>query len=386
MPDTTEETKKMQVPGAPRSLYVHIPFCTTKCPYCHFVSITDGRCYHHAYFDALNREYDTIDTLFSSSSPDTLYIGGGTPSVVPAQLIGPLIKRIAGENTHEITVEANPESLREEWLCVVRDAGVNRISIGIQALDDTLLKKLGRMHTAQQAKQAVRMAKRSGFGNVSVDLMYGIPGQNSANLRDTLTRVLELEPSHISCYGLSLEADREYFSQTEIPDDDETADLYGLIVERLNKHGFERYEISNFARRGFVCRHNIAYWDFTPYRGIGVSAHSYDGVRRFWNGDDVDDYIDTVMNGDDPRSGQENITGKMRLTENIMLSLRTSRGLDKDFSSGLPAPVEMNLQSLIEKYLKAGMMYRTENGTAALTVRGSVLADEIISELLAVLP
>ena len=406
----------------PFGLYIHIPFCRSKCPYCGFCSFTDRESLIRMtdYAEAVSQELRMrLDSgLFSTGKPDTLYIGGGTPSIVPIAVIRTMIEPLMtvhaqepsalsiesnlipcdpcnpcnswpvhAQEPVEFSIESNPESLTEHWLEGMLECGANRISIGIQSLDNTILETLGRIHTADQARRAVSMARKAGFGNVAVDLMFGIPGQTMTSWEETLRGVLDCAPDHISCYSLSVEEDTAYFAlmqkqELHIPDPGMTADMYARMAELLEAHGFHRYEISNFARRGFECRHNMAYWDHTPYLGLGVSAHSFDGAVRSWNGMVPEEYIASCRAGRLPVSGSETLDSETQLMERIMLSLRTSAGL----SLGLPGETEPSvtrtLNELVERYIEAGYLER--NGDRVrLTSKGAVVSDSLIAEIAA---
>ncbi|MCD6308922.1 MAG: radical SAM family heme chaperone HemW, partial [Candidatus Latescibacteria bacterium] len=320
-------------------LYIHIPFCIQKCPYCGFVSVTGADDLMEAYVTALVTELNNRTGGVFPGEPATVYVGGGTPSLLPVPLFRTLFESLPRDSMVECTVEANPDSLfsgdavHKYWLDEARDAGVNRISIGVQSLDDVILSTLGRIHTSRQAEDAVRRARAAGFENLSIDLMFGVPGQTMCAWRDTLERCIDMRPDHVSAYSLGIEEDTPYFERMSkgglsLPDPEETADMYETAVEILGDAGLSPYEISNFARPGGECLHNSAYWDFSPYMGIGASAHSFDGSMRSWNITNPAGYIRAVEAGETPCEGFEMLDGKTRAEETIMLSLRTKRGLD----------------------------------------------------------
>jgi len=373
-------------------LYIHVPFCRRKCPYCSFVSVTGAGGLMEAYVEALIEELNCRVSDVFSGDPATVYIGGGTPSLLPAPLFRTLLESLPRNSLAECTVEANPDSLlsdeagHTDWLDDARDAGVNRISIGVQSLDDGILGALGRIHTSGQAAEAVRRARAAGFENLSIDLMFGVPGQSQRTWRDTLERCMDLRPDHVSAYSLGIEEDTPYFERMArgglpLPDPEETVDMYETAVEILDDAGLFRYEISNFARPGCECLHNCAYWDLSPYRGIGASAHSFDGSRRSWNIADPAGYLRAVEAGETPREGFETVDGARRAEETIMLSLRTKRGLDlAGLADRYAGPVDA-LRKRIDLFRSRGFLELNREGAVVLTMRGAVLADEIIAEL-----
>ena len=284
------------------SLYIHLPFCKKKCPYCSFTSITGAEKVMEQYADAVALEIKRRKREVYGGIPATIYIGGGTPSLVSSGYIKNIVREfthdIIGKNGtfHEFTVEANPESIKERWLDGVLGAGANRISIGIQSLDNGILSRLGRIHDVKQAVLSVSDSRRAGFENISVDLMFGVPGQTIEIWKRTVEGVLALKPEHISAYSLNVEEDTEYYwmMQNEglfIPEPAETADMYILMCEMFEKEGLLRYEISNFARAGCECSHNQSYWNFSHYLGVGASAHSFYGNIRSWNENDPLQYM-----------------------------------------------------------------------------------------------
>jgi oxygen-independent coproporphyrinogen-3 oxidase len=374
----------------PYGLYIHLPFCRRKCPYCGFASITGAEDLMGEYAHAVARELELRRNRVFSGAPQTIYIGGGTPSIVPAPLIGSVIGHMA-DPAVEFTVEANPESATAEWLDGILDAGANRLSIGVQALDDRLLAALGRLHTADQAKSAVKLARKKGFGNISADLMFGIPGQTCEQWERTIEGVLSLEIEHISSYSLGVEEDTPYFELSkrgglDVPDPSETADMYVMMAETLERNGFLRYEISNFARPGFECRHNMGYWNFTPYLGIGSGAHSFDGAVRRWNISEPERYMEACGTGKDPVAGAEEIGSKKHALEHLMLALRTAEGLHiEEFLSRSPAE-RSGMLAKVGDFTRKGFLEARGNGRIALTVRGAMIADEILIELAAELP
>ena len=371
----------------PFGLYIHLPFCKKKCPYCNFSSITGAEGLIENYTDALKIELDQRLTGQYKGTPQTIYIGGGTPSIVPSAYIKKIVERFIPDTSIEFTVEANPESANKSWLNGILESGANRLSIGIQSLDDRVLHHLGRLHKAKDAILSVIQAKRAGFSNISVDLMFGVPGQTIEIWERTLKEVLKLEPEHISCYSLGIDEDTEYYEMSinrelEIPDPDKTVDMYILMVEMLKKNGIIQYEVSNFARRGWECKHNQAHWNFTPYLGIGASAHSFDGNIRSWNESSPERYIQKISAENDATAGYEILDENKRMFETIMLSLRTSDGLNLENIEGLSHEKIRLLEKKINTFVESGFMESCNNRSIKLTSKGAIIANEIISDIL----
>ncbi|MFC1650298.1 radical SAM family heme chaperone HemW [Candidatus Latescibacterota bacterium] len=371
------------------SLYVHIPFCKKKCPYCSFSSIT-GSDNHFVdeYFEALSAESEMRSTGIYSYSPQTIYIGGGTPSIISPKHIKQIIENIYSNTTAEFTVEANPESVSRSWLDGMLELGANRLSIGIQSLDDRILHNLGRIHSKSEALRSFEITREAGFKNISVDLMFGVPGQTLEIWNSTVEEVIELQPEHISCYSLGIEEDTEYYTMSgagklRIPEDDETAEMYLCMADTLENAGYGMYEISNFAKDGMECMHNRAYWDFTPYLGLGASAHSFDGTIRSWNESNPETYAGKAIRGESAVSGNEISDGNTRIIEMIMLSLRTCEGLNYKNIETLLSDRESRLKSKIDLFVKSGHMEAKSSGNITFTHKGAVIANEILSDILA---
>lgn len=290
----------------PLGIYVHIPFCVRRCPYCGFYSNACGR---NGYDDELNEYFEALseelirrkDEFAESYYVDSVYFGGGTPSLAAPGLIRGLIDRIAGEfhvtSDCEISMEANPGTLTPERLKGYKDAGVNRLSIGLQSFDDSVLKTLGRIHSAEDFVRSYENARDAGFNNISIDLMFGVPGQTREIWQETLGRTLELQPEHVSFYSLQIEEGTPFYDQYKLGDmvpvsDEEDREMYHDAIRMLAESGYAQYEISNAALSGKECRHNMKYWTFRDYLGIGASASSFiDGVRQTDPGDGYMDYV-----------------------------------------------------------------------------------------------
>ncbi|MDY6905949.1 MAG: radical SAM family heme chaperone HemW [Thermodesulfobacteriota bacterium] len=321
-----------QTPG----FYIHIPFCRQKCRYCDFYSST-GLKGISVFARALKTEMELRQATISGPF-GSLYIGGGTPSVLPAAMISDILKNarhcFSFLDHAEITVEANPESLTPAWLRRLKASGVNRLNIGIQSFNDTMLAFLGRIHSASQATKAIADARSAGFDNIGIDLIYGIPGQTQRHLQQDLDIALDLMPSHIACYMLTYEANTPLTIARDkgthkAPPDALTSRFFAQVAEVLTNGGYHHYEISNFARTpAHMAAHNTKYWRRIPYSGFGPSAHSYTGTRRTWNVRSVDQYTDMLSQDRLPVADQERLNREQHMLEAVYLGLRMAEGID----------------------------------------------------------
>lgn len=357
------------------SLYIHIPFCLRKCAYCDFVSFPNQTNRIDEYIARLEREMADMSARYGALCADTLFIGGGTPSLLTGAQMSRLMNAVrahfALSDNAEITCEANPGTLEPFKLCAYRELGINRLSIGVQAFDDRLLRQLGRIHCRDEAIQAVYAAHDAGFDNLSVDLMYALPGQSISDWMKTLEAAAALPLAHISCYSLIVEdftpMKALFDSQPVLFPDDETAvTMQHMAADFLHAQGFERYEISNYARPGCESRHNLVYWTRGDYLGLGCAAHSLMNGARFANVSSLDGYL-TGEQGDTA----EYLTEKDIYEETVMLGLRTRRGVE---TALLP-------QDKLKRLLSAGLM--TLEGTRArVTPAGADVLNAIILELI----
>jgi oxygen-independent coproporphyrinogen-3 oxidase len=321
-------------------LYIHIPFCLTKCGYCDFYSVTALEKIPF-FIQSLMREMELYRGEFSRF--DTIYLGGGTPSLLSAgqagEILDALYKTFVFAGDTEITIEANPGDLSTEAASSLHALGINRINIGVQSFDDRALAFLGRRHSAAEAESAIENARSSGFKNVGLDLIYGVPGQDLESWLETLRRTLGFSPEHLSCYQLTLEPStplgiRQQRGEILLPGDDLLYEFFMETSRTLEEAGYVHYEVSNFAREErFMSRHNCKYWDHTPYLGLGPGAHSLSGARRWWNHRDLDRYIEETGRNMPPIEGSEELTGEQLRLEAIYLGLRTEKGIDlKEFA------------------------------------------------------
>ena len=368
------------------ALYIHVPFCAAKCAYCDFASFPGREADWGRYFGALWGEMEGWRARLSAYRAVTVFVGGGTPTLVDAEYIEETLARARAmlpfAEGAEITMEGNPGTLSPEKLAVYRRAGVNRLSLGAQSFDDALLRSLGRIHTAAQTGEAVRMAREAGFENLNLDLMYALPGQTMEKWRETLAAAVALGPEHLSAYSLIVEegtpmAARVARGEAILPEDDAVNAMQRAAVEALAGAGYARYEISNFARPGRECRHNLVYWRRGEYLGLGCAAHSLLGDRRFANPPALEAYL----SGARAAEAQE-LTREDAMEETLMLATRTVRGLDlaawrRDFGEDFAA----GLQGALGRLTGAGLI-EIRDGFMRLTPRGMEVQDAVVLELL----
>ncbi len=375
---------------SPLGIYVHIPFCRSKCQYCDFYSLTtkDDKLLD-SFIQAMCLHIKEAGKLAPNHRVDTVYFGGGTPTFFGADGVATLLaavrKHFDVANDAEITFEANPDSVSDKLLRRLRAEGFNRVSLGVQCDDDEILKKLGRPHNYAQAVTAVDRIRRAGFRNLSIDLMYGLPGQTLENWQDTLRRVLALNPEHMSCYGLKVEERTPLYQYKDlcgIADDDTQADMYLAAVDILRSKGYRQYEISNFAKKGLVSRHNMKYWQGGEYLGFGPDASSDFAGKRFTFVRDLMGYIDGVKGKGEVISQLQEIPFRERAGEYLMTRLRTVSGIFADEYEKkylLPfAPLEEALQRHADK----GLASKAPDGRWYLTPEGFLVSNSIISDLL----
>ncbi len=374
----------------PLGIYVHIPFCRSRCEYCDFYSIGGARSKElmDNYLEALIAHIREAATGATGYEVDTVYFGGGTPSFFGAaglsRIFAEIDRRFDVRTDAEISFEANPDSVTLPMLTRLRRAGFNRISIGVQSDSDEQLKALGRPHNYKQAQQAVSLARRAGFDNVSVDLMFGLPNQSREQWMRTLRNVIDLKADHISCYGLKVEPGTplyDYRDCANLPDDDAQADMYFYAVETLESFGYKQYEISNFAHDGFICRHNMKYWVGDEYLGFGPCAASDFAGKRFTIEPDIHKYIAGVQGKGAILSECEAVPLRERAGEYLMLRLRTTDGVEEgEYTRSflLPfKPIEKALAAMQKDDLTV-----QENGRWHLTPKGFMLSNSILVTLL----
>ncbi|MGI6029523.1 MAG: radical SAM family heme chaperone HemW [Candidatus Heteroscillospira sp.] len=369
-------------------LYIHIPFCASKCRYCDFYSQPGTGGMMNKYQRALCQHLEESAGMMAPYYIDTLYFGGGTPSYFGAKRICEVLNTIKKNarllKSAEITVEANPDSITQRDMKMLLREGVNRLSIGVQSANDDILKLIGRRHNFQQAVKAVKNAREAGFGDISVDLIYGLPTQSRNDWADTLSRVMALRPDHISCYGLKLEEGTPLWSYRDseiMPNDDDQADMYLYAVETLERYGYNQYEISNFCLDGHESRHNLKYWRLEDYAGFGPAAHScIDGLRYSYVRS-LKGYIDGVMNHDSIIDEYEKIDRLDMACEYIMLGMRTTRGISAEEYHKVYRSDFAPLETMLEKMRRRGWT-KCRDGRWCFTPTGFLVSNQLIGILL----
>ena len=364
-----------------KGLYVHIPFCVRKCRYCDFVSFANADNYADKYLDALEKEA----AKYEGMEIDTVFIGGGTPSVLRANQLEQLFDIINSTfniaKNAEFSIEVNPGTLDADKITAIVNGGVNRVSVGIQSFNDSELTAIGRIHTASQAIRAVEEIHGAGIKNINVDLMTSIPNQTAQSLRKSLETAVSLPITHISAYSLILEEGTPLYDDYEsgrlkLVSEDEDRDNFDMLLGFLAERGFDRYEISNFAKAGYECRHNIKYWECREYVGLGLAAHSYLDKKRFYNTSDLNKYLRGGFRSDDIIT----LSGADLMSEFMMMGLRMTRGVSEaEFLSRFGEKIEIIYGNQIEKFMKLGLM-TYKNGRYFLTEKGLDVSTGVMCE------
>lgn len=361
------------------SLYVHIPFCIKKCLYCDFNS-----------YPFLNLQDDYIDSLLKEITNikqdkfKTIFIGGGTPTVLSIKNIEKLLKILSKFNAEEFSIEANPGTIDEEKLKVIKSFGVNRISIGLQAWQDRLLKKLGRIHNLNDFLVSNELVRKAGFKNINVDVMFDIPDQTIDDFNETIDSVIKLNPEHISCYSLIIEKCTPYYEMDKkgdlkIPDEDTDRIMYYTACEKLESKGYKQYEISNFAKKGYECRHNETYWLDEEYLGVGAGAHSYSESKRYFNVYDINEYIKKInYNGYAFNKEEiETINKDDEMSEFMFMGLRMTEGISKKrFYSRFGIDIYNIYNNELNELIKRKLLL-DKNGYIKLTKRGIDISNQV---------
>lgn len=365
-------------------LYIHIPFCQSKCPYCDFYSSTSVSAIPRL-LEGLFKEMEMFRHRFHPF--DTIYLGGGTPSLLTPQQLETILVRV-GKNFDlkpdpEITIETNPADLNRSFLRSVREIGVNRILVGVQSFDERVLNFLGRRHSVHQALLGLEAAREAGFENIGMDLIYGAPGQEVDSWLHTLKQALVFGPEHLSCYQLTLEPEtplgkRRLLGEFSVPEEALQYEFFIKTSEFLEDAGYLHYEVSNFAKRiEYVSRHNSKYWDHSPYLGLGPSAHSFDGVQRWWNHGSLEPYLDGVDKGELPIEGKEALTMEQLRLEALYLGLRTKKGIDlSDFHRRYACDLWGEKKELMRRLEEEGFV-SLRNGHLSPTRKGFAIADSL---------
>ena len=382
-------------------LYIHIPFCRQKCFYCDFPSFAGREKKIDKYLQALEQEFallrqmlyqkDNVRDIESKFAPRTIYIGGGTPTALNAHQLAKLLeivqKYVTVAKAEEFTVEMNPGTVDREKLLLLQQAGVNRLSVGVQSFDDHCLQKIGRIHTAQDAVNTIELAHNLGFGNISLDLIYGLPQQDMEILTKSVERALTLPVQHISIYGLQLEEGTAFqrmadMGKLHLPTDELVEVMYDYIVEKLPEAGYQRYEISNYALPGYESKHNLSYWQDVDYLGLGSGAHSYWQGTRYENPIGIDDYISVLEAGRLPATLEEQVDRQAHMEEYCFLGLRTAAGIDKNlFQQKFVVDLFTVYGRTIEKLVAQDLLQHTARGIA-LTTLGMKYGNQVFGEFL----
>lgn len=375
----------------PLALYLHIPFCRSKCAYCDFASYPEALSLLPAYLDALRKEIAQAARAYGRREVRTVFLGGGTPSLLSGRQLTELMAALRASfellPEAEITMEANPGTLNAENLAAYRDAGVNRLSLGAQAGQERLLQALGRIHRWQDVTQAVRMVREAGFDNLSIDLIFGLPGQTPEDWRETLEAAVALDVEHLSCYALILEPGtplHTLYTQGEItlPNEETEREMYQSSIDFLAEAGYAQYELSNFAKPGYPCRHNLVYWERGEYLGLGTAAHSLMGERRFGNTPSLTEYLAAMEPEGSPVVECEEVTEEGKTEELIMLGLRLNKGLDGDtFRRETGHDLMVCYEKQIERLTSQGLL-ESDGRHLRLTRRGMDVHSAVVADLL----
>lgn len=377
-------------------LYVHIPFCVSRCIYCGFYS-TVGIDKSDEYLDALQKEIE-IRKEYLNEDINTIYIGGGTPSALSNKqlerlfrIIGKFVEeknkcRITENKEFEFTIECNPNDLDDEKIDLLRESLVNRVSIGVQTFDDSRLKFIKRRHNSAQAKKVFRKLRKAGFGNISIDLMFGFPNQTIDEWGKDIDEAIGLQPEHLSVYSLMIEEGTPLYNlvaagKVKEIDEEKSLAMYKLLCKKMEENGYEHYEISNFAKHGCHSRHNSSYWRDIPYMGIGAAAHSYDGHSRQWNISDLNKYIDGIGKGKVPFE-REIIDETTHFNDIITTATRTAEGISLEkIKREFGDKYLNNLMNEAKKHIANGMLEIADNNLR-LTKEGVFISDSIMSDLI----
>lgn len=372
------------------SLYIHIPFCAQKCLYCDFPSFARKDHLRKDYIEALNKEIISLREKHNNLEIKTIFIGGGTPSVLEANELECLLKEVAKLNMAkdiEYSMECNPGNLTEEKLEVMKKYGVNRISMGLQAKQDNLLKGLGRIHNYKTFKENFLLAKKVGFNNINVDLMFGLPNQSLNEWEETLREIISLEPAHISAYSLIIEEGTAFYNLYEndklkLPTEEEERKMYHLAKKILEENGFNQYEISNYAKEGKECRHNLAYWNMNNWIGVGSAAASYINGKRIKNISSVEKYINSIKDKGEAVEEIINNSKNDNMEEFMFMGLRKINGIDEnEFKNRFSMNINDVYGEILNKYIGEGLLIR-ESGRIFLSEKGIEISNVIMADFL----
>lgn len=370
-------------------IYIHIPFCKQRCNYCAFYSSTLYNI-KEEYADAVCKELQTRRDYVKGEEIKTIYFGGGTPSTLPIELLQKICDTIYTNYTvcdnAEVTIECNPDDLTEEFLAKLRSLPFNRISMGVQSFDDRQLKRLGRRHNADKARQAVNNARMAGYDNISIDLMFALPGSTAEEWEQTIEEAISLQPEHISAYNLMYEDDTPLHRALQRGDfeelsEEENVEQFQMLISKMKEAGYRHYEISNFAKPGCESRHNSSYWNDTAYIGCGAAAHSYDGNSREWNIADIKEYIKGMASG--ARNYEiEHLTEEERYNDTILTRLRTADGIPLTWMKNkFSQRLNSYMLNAAKKHIEYGNIKKTDE-MLSLTEKGIFISDAVIRDLI----
>ena len=373
------------------SLYIHIPFCESKCYYCDFCSFGNRFDLVDKYISYLKKEIDIYRDIYADYIIKTIFIGGGTPSIIEEEYIfditNHLHKRFSMKGLEEFTIESNPNSLNDNKLKVYKESGINRISLGLQSMDNNILKDIGRLHTKEDFIKIYKKIRNHQFNNVNIDLMFNLPNQSVNDLLNTLKEVNTLSPEHISFYSLKVEEgtpfhDRKLKGKLDLPSEDNERKMYHKGIEFLLNKGYNHYEISNFSKRGYESKHNLAYWQVKPYIGLGLAAHSNINNKRYGNFSDFQSYFSSIDNKKLPIDETEYIDENMEMSEYAILGLRLTDGINKDvFYKRFNINFDEIFGENIKKLISRGLLIEKDSNIS-LTPLGLDLSNIVFMELL----
>lgn len=372
-------------------LYIHIPFCVKKCKYCDFNSFKLNVGEKRKYLNYLKREMELYKGNLEGRSIDSVFVGGGTPSILNEEEIKILFQNIKNnfqiKDSAEITMECNPGTLTLNKLKTMKECGVNRLSIGLQAIQNNHLEYIGRVHTYEEFEKNYYQAKEVGFENINIDLMYALPNQSKEDWMESLEKVVKLNPTHISAYSLILEENTELFNMYErhefkLLDEDTDIEMYEYTINYLKSNGYNQYEISNYAKKGFECKHNILYWKCENYVGLGVSASGFLNKTRYNNLCELDEYKNIIHSGKKPIEWEEKLSIKDEIEESIFLGLRMNQGIKfKDFHKKYNFNFEEEYKNEIDK-LKEMKLIEIKDEGMRLTQKGREISNSIFVEFM----
>ena len=365
------------------SLYIHIPFCRSKCSYCSFISFEDKKDLINPYLEALQKEA----TGYKGTAVDTVYIGGGTPSYLDIRQLESLFEIIRSNfyfsSETEVTIETNPATFDLEKAEVLRDNGINRVSLGIQSLDDKFLNFLGRPYSRTDALSAFEILKQANFKNINLDLIYALPQQDEQEIKKDVAELLSLESEHISLYTLTIDPGSAFFKKGVVSVSQDTqARHYELVIAMLKEKGFRHYEVSNFSKEGHECRHNLNYWNAGRYIGLGVAAHSHLNGSRFWNTQGLQSYITKIQHSGSAKAGEEKLPAPQQLMEAFLIGLRLTQGVDlTDLETRYQTKLSSQKESDILAFIQRGFL-KKDNDRIKATPEGMMVLDELCSRLI----